>query len=153
MSKQIFFDIEARNKMKKGVDTLANAVKVTLGPKGRNVVIEKKPVEEATSTSKIEDGVPPIQFDTTMSVRDTTKKINPADGYTFKIVMTITNDFDEAQKAFNKWKSYGHKVILYTSDSIMYKVAEPFTLPLADTTRVKDSLNKYYYLGKATIER
>ncbi len=42
MSKQIFFDIEARNKMKKGVDTLANAVKVTLGPKGRNVVIEKK---------------------------------------------------------------------------------------------------------------
>ncbi len=42
MSKQIFFDIEARNKMKKGVDILANAVKVTLGPKGRNVVIEKK---------------------------------------------------------------------------------------------------------------
>ena len=42
MSKMIFFDIEARNKMKKGVDTLANAVKVTLGPKGRNVVIDKK---------------------------------------------------------------------------------------------------------------
>src|ERR1700749_3205400 len=42
MAKMIFFDIEARNKMKKGVDTLANAVKVTLGPKGRNVVIERK---------------------------------------------------------------------------------------------------------------
>src|SRR6202795_1073923 len=42
MAKLIFFEIEARNKMKKGVDTLANAVKVTLGPKGRNVVIEKK---------------------------------------------------------------------------------------------------------------
>jgi chaperonin GroEL len=42
MAKQIFFDIEARNRMKKGVDILANAVKVTLGPKGRNVVIEKK---------------------------------------------------------------------------------------------------------------
>lgn len=42
MSKQIFFNSEARNKMKKGVDTLANAVKVTLGPKGRNVVIERK---------------------------------------------------------------------------------------------------------------
>src|SRR5437762_10516328 len=42
MAKQLFFEIEARNKMKKGVDTLANAVKVTLGPKGRNVVIEKK---------------------------------------------------------------------------------------------------------------
>src|SRR6478736_2673843 len=42
MAKQIFFDIDARNKMKRGVDILANAVKVTLGPKGRNVVIEKK---------------------------------------------------------------------------------------------------------------
>jgi len=42
MAKQIFFNIEARNKMKKGVDILADAVKVTLGPKGRNVVIEKK---------------------------------------------------------------------------------------------------------------
>src|SRR6186997_1083454 len=42
MSKQLFFSIDARNKMKRGVDVLANAVKVTLGPKGRNVVLEKK---------------------------------------------------------------------------------------------------------------
>ncbi|HSU28214.1 MAG TPA: chaperonin GroEL [Chitinophagaceae bacterium] len=42
MAKQLFFDLEARNKMKKGVDILANAVRVTLGPKGRNVVLEKK---------------------------------------------------------------------------------------------------------------
>src|SRR6201988_3729015 len=42
MAKQIFFDVEARNKMKRGVDILSNAVKVTLGPKGRNVVLEKK---------------------------------------------------------------------------------------------------------------
>lgn len=42
MAKQLFFETDARNKMKRGVDVLANAVKVTLGPKGRNVVIEKK---------------------------------------------------------------------------------------------------------------
>ena len=42
MAKEIKFDIEARDLLKKGVDQLANAVKVTLGPKGRNVVIEKK---------------------------------------------------------------------------------------------------------------
>ncbi len=42
MAKQIYFDVEAREKLKKGVDALANAVKVTLGPKGRNVVIGKK---------------------------------------------------------------------------------------------------------------
>ncbi len=41
MAKDIIFDIEARNGLKKGVDALANAVKVTLGPKGRNVVIGK----------------------------------------------------------------------------------------------------------------
>ena len=42
MAKEIKFNIEARDLMKKGVDELANAVKVTLGPKGRNVIIEKK---------------------------------------------------------------------------------------------------------------
>ena len=42
MSKQIYFYVEARDKLKRGVDALANAVKVTLGPKGRNVVIGKK---------------------------------------------------------------------------------------------------------------
>ncbi len=41
MAKNITFDIEARDKLKRGVDILASAVKVTLGPKGRNVVIEK----------------------------------------------------------------------------------------------------------------
>ncbi|MEE1258906.1 MAG: chaperonin GroEL [Paludibacteraceae bacterium] len=42
MAKEIKFDIDARDLLKKGVDELANAVKVTLGPKGRNVIIEKK---------------------------------------------------------------------------------------------------------------
>ena len=42
MAKEILFNIDARDKLKKGIDTLANAVKVTLGPKGRNVIIEKK---------------------------------------------------------------------------------------------------------------
>ncbi len=42
MAKEIKFNIQAREELKKGVDALANAVKVTLGPKGRNVIIEKK---------------------------------------------------------------------------------------------------------------
>ena len=42
MAKEITFDVAAREKLKAGVDALANAVKVTLGPKGRNVVIDKK---------------------------------------------------------------------------------------------------------------
>ena len=42
MAKDILFNVDARDKLKKGVDSLANAVKVTLGPKGRNVIIDKK---------------------------------------------------------------------------------------------------------------
>lgn len=42
MAKDILFNIDARDQLKKGVDELANAVKVTLGPKGRNVIIEKE---------------------------------------------------------------------------------------------------------------
>ncbi|MDA0315445.1 MAG: chaperonin GroEL [Bacteroidetes bacterium] len=42
MAKQLFFNTDARDQLKKGVDALADAVKVTLGPKGRNVIIDKK---------------------------------------------------------------------------------------------------------------
>lgn len=41
MAKEISFNLDARNKLKSGVDQLANAVKITLGPKGRNVVLQK----------------------------------------------------------------------------------------------------------------
>ena len=70
MAKEIFYDSAARNALKKGVDTLANAVKVTLGPKGRNVVIEKKfgaptitkdgvtVAKEIELENKLENGVP-----------------------------------------------------------------------------------------------
>ena len=42
MAKEIKFEMEARDLLKQGVDELANAVKVTLGPKGRNVILDKK---------------------------------------------------------------------------------------------------------------
>src|SRR6201985_2568200 len=42
MAKQVRYNVEARDALKRGVDILANAVKVTLGPKGRNVIIDKK---------------------------------------------------------------------------------------------------------------
>lgn len=77
----------------------------------------------------------------------------PTDGYTFKVVFKETKDKQEALKTFNKYKEYGHKVIMYTIDSVKYKIAEPFTLPLSDTTHIKDSLNKYFYLGKAHVEK
>jgi len=53
MAKEIHFDLDARDRLKRGVDALANAVKVTLGPKGRNVIIEKS----FGSPSVTKDGV------------------------------------------------------------------------------------------------
>lgn len=76
----------------------------------------------------------------------------PGDGYTFKIVFKETRDKQEALRTLNKYKDFGHNVIMYTADSVVYKVAEPYTLPLSDTNHIRDSLNKYYYLGKGRVE-
>ena len=86
--------------------------------------------------------------------KDTVTTHAPAnDGYTFKVVFKVTKDKEDALKTLSKYKEYGHKVIMYSNDSITYKVAEPFTLPLSDTSHIRDSLNKYYYLGKAYVEK
>lgn len=77
---------------------------------------------------------------------------NPADSFTFKVVVRKTESKDVASALVQHLKNYGRKVIMYTTDSITYKVAHPFMLPLADTTKILDSLNKYYYRGKAYIE-
>ncbi|MDQ2862427.1 MAG: hypothetical protein M3R50_02045, partial [Bacteroidota bacterium] len=76
-----------------------------------------------------------------------------SDSFAFKVVVKETSSKDVAMATFQRLKNYGRKVIMYTDDdSITYKVAQPFMLPLSDTTRVLDSLNKYYYLGKAHLE-
>ena len=77
---------------------------------------------------------------------------NPTDSFTFKVVVKETTNKEIALARLAKLKSFGRKVIMYTNDSITFKVAEPFMLPLTDTTRVLDSLNNYYYMGKAHVE-
>jgi hypothetical protein len=79
-------------------------------------------------------------------------EINPASGYTFRIVFKVTTNKAAAVDKMNTLVFRGHKVLMYTADSVTYKLAEPFNLPLSDTTKVKDSLNRYYYLGKARVE-
>ena len=77
---------------------------------------------------------------------------NPADSFTFKVVVRETKDKEVALARLAILKSFGRNVIMYTTDSVTYKVAEPFMLPLSDTTKILDSLNKNYYDGKAHIE-
>ncbi len=75
-----------------------------------------------------------------------------SDGYTFKVVVNEYYSLPLAETRLANLKNYGRQVILYTADSLIYKIAEPFTRPLNDTTKVLDSLNGYYGKGKIKIE-
>lgn len=74
------------------------------------------------------------------------------DSIIFKVVVKETTNMKVAMARLQRLKGLGRDVIMYTDDSITYKVAQPFTLPLSDTTRILDSLNKFYYVGRAHIE-
>ena len=76
----------------------------------------------------------------------------PDDTFTFKAVVNEYDNLPAAQARYNKLQSYGRKVGIYTSDSLTYKIAEPFNRPLSDTTKVKDSLNAYYGPGRTVLE-
>ncbi len=93
-SKLIEFDAEARGKLKKGVDKLANAVKVTLGPKGRNVVLEKKfgaptVTKDGVSVAKEIDLEDPTENMGAQMVREVASKTsdNAGDGTTTATVL------------------------------------------------------------------
>ena len=85
MGKIILFDVEARDKIKKGVDSLANAVKVTLGPKGRNVVIDKKfgaptVTKDGVSVAKEIDLADPVENMGAQLVKEVASKTADAAG-------------------------------------------------------------------------
>lgn len=102
----------------------------------------------AEQADTIKSNVPPIDTVAMKTVQPGTS----GDGYTFKVVFMVTTDSAAAVARMNALTARNHKVIMYTRDSLFYRLAEPFTLPLSDTARIKDSLNKYYYSGKAFID-
>ena len=116
-------------------------------PATNNIVPVKDTVD--TTQKQTRDSLAEAQR-VTDSIRNAQK--NPADSFTFKVVLKTTTNKEVALARLAKLKSYGRKVIMYTDDSITYKVAQPFMLPLSDTTKILDSLNSYYYLGRAHIE-
>lgn len=85
MAKNIIYDLDARNGLKKGVDALANAVKVTLGPKGRNVIIDKKYgtpqiTKDGVTVAKEIDLVDPIENMGAQMVKEVASKTNDLAG-------------------------------------------------------------------------
>ena len=94
MAKEIKFDMEARDLLKSGIDQLANAVKVTLGPKGRNVIIEKKfgapqVTKDGVTVAKEVDLEDPIENVGAQMVKEVASKTNDdaGDGTTTATVL------------------------------------------------------------------
>ena len=95
MAKEIFFDVKARDQIKKGVDVLANAVKVTLGPKGRNVILDKKfgaptVTKDGVSVAKEIELAEPIENMGAQLVKEVASKTadDAGDGTTTATVLT-----------------------------------------------------------------
>lgn len=72
------------------------------------------------------------------------QKNNAGDSITFNIVVRKYRSEGAAMARLKELKYYHRNVIMYTNDSVIYKVAEPFKLPLSDTTKILDSLKRYY---------
>jgi nucleoid DNA-binding protein len=108
------------------------------------------PIADTTTTHKKNDTstTPQKLTDSLTSIQK-----NSSDTFTFKVVVRETKNKEVALLRLASLKKFGINVVMYTDDSVTYKIAEPFNLPLSDTTRILDSLNKNFYGGKAHLER
>jgi hypothetical protein len=110
-----------------------------------------KKEEPANITST--EGIVPVKDSAFKADSSTIANAQPvvgSDTVQFNVVVSEYHTHAAAQKRWEQLKSYRRNVILYTDDSTIFKVAEPFHLPLSDTTRILDSLRRYY--AKASIE-
>jgi hypothetical protein len=73
------------------------------------------------------------------------------DPNSFKIVIKTYSTQMAAQKAYNRLTGYGHKLEIINKDSSTFKLAMPFSRPLSDTTKVKDSI-RILFAGKPYVE-
>lgn len=84
----------------------------------------------------------------TSNLTDTAAKITaaplPTDSNGFKMVLKNYNSYEAAQKAYNRLRSYGHKIEVVKIDSSLYQIVMPIKAPLADTSRAKDSLRRFF---------
>ncbi len=99
-----------------------------------------------TTGSGLADTAGPRKTDTTMVSRDTLSRA-PApssDGFSFKVVIKEYPSKTAADKAFAKLTTYGHKLLLTQKDSTHYTISMPFTSPISDTLRAKDSLKRFF---------
>jgi hypothetical protein len=113
-----------------------------------NVTTTESVVPVSDSTNKKDS----LATSVTLKADSNTINKNAANSFTFKVVVNQFFNKYNAETRLAKLKKYHRNVIMYTTDSTRYKIAEPFMVPLTDTTKVLDSLKKYYGLHKIRIE-
>lgn len=123
------------------------------GDSGKTAVNTTDTVSTPPPVVVKKDSAPVTTTVSPVPAKDSAQALAPAaDGYTFRVVFKVTNNKAAALARMDDLIRRGHQVIMYTTDSVTFKLAEPYKLPLADTAHVRDSLNKFYYSNKAYIE-
>ena len=115
----------------------------------RYAFTKKEEPQNITST----EGIVPVKDSSVKkdsAITVNAEPVNVSDTVSFNVVVSEYHTQKAAEYRLEKLKSYNRNVILYTDDSTIYKIAEPFNLPLADTTKVLDSLRRYY--ARAFVE-
>ena len=140
----------------KNVLWLLFAVIIVLGTVAAIFFFNKNKADEKTLASTenaVTDTLPVVKKDTVLRQNVSVPPVTNAlkDSNTFFVVIKEYTDFATAEKSLKRYLSFGNKVVLTTKDSVIYKLRIPFTKPLNDTVRVKDSLSKFFQ-SKAYVE-
>jgi hypothetical protein len=119
---------------------------------GNNNVVENTP-EQQVAPVPVADTVKKDSSTLMQPKPDSAIAAIPAgnSNYSFKVVLKNYPSLILAQKAFERLTGYGHKLLLYTSDSVTYKVAMPIGTAISDSARAKDSV-RILFGGKPYIE-
>ncbi|MBS1735033.1 MAG: hypothetical protein JSS98_00325 [Bacteroidetes bacterium] len=118
---------------------------------------EQKSTKTITSTEQVIPALDSTAYNDSISkarVKDSIENLKTAlpSPSTFKVLVSTNTDSAKARNRLNKLLLYKRNVVLYTNDSLTFKIAEPFNLPLGDTTKIKDSLMRFYGKNKVKIE-
>ena len=96
-------------------------------------------------TLKVNEGILITAKDSAALKDSTTNLLKPSnDGFSFKVVLKEYPEKITADKAFGKLSGFGHKLLVTKKDSFTYIIYMPFTSPLSDTVRARDSLKRFF---------
>jgi hypothetical protein len=126
---------------------------VLKNPSDTETAEQAVPVKDTPSTDT--STTIPLKIDSTLkntvNLTDSLHKITTAtpppvqkESGSFNIILKDYNSKKAVQKAFDRLVNYGHDVAILTTDSVNYKLALTFNMPLADTVRVKDSIRRFF---------